>query len=357
MKIRLKSILKTSKKAGMPPGSLVHVGEKRAEKVKISLIDYDKDNLEEKQLEDIAECIPLKGSPTVTWVNVDGLHNIKIIEKLGQCFDLHPLVLEDILNTRQRPKTEEYEGYIFITLKMLSYNEEQNKIESEQVSLILSKHYVLSFQEREGDLFDPIRNRIREKGSKVREYGPDYLVYRLIDVVVDYYFYIIEKIGEDLEDLEEDILNEPTNELLSVIQQKKRELIMLRRAIYPLREGINQLERDDVNLISKRTKQYMRDVYDHAIEVIDTLESYRDMVAGLRDTYVSVVSNEMNRVMQTLTIIATIFIPLTFIAGIYGMNFENMPELGWEWGYAFAWGLFILMAIAMIIFFKRKKWM
>jgi magnesium transporter len=342
---------------GLPPGTPVFVGEKKVEKVKVSYIDYDEARYEEKEVEEIEECFPFKDMPTVTWINIDGLHQVDIIEKLGKSFGLHPLILEDIVNTHQRPKMEEFEQHNYIVLKMLIYNEETHEIQTEQVSLILGKNYVISFQEREGDIFETIRERIRKGKGRVRKMGPDYLAYCLMDAIVDHYFVILEKTGEKIEELEDEVVTNPDPETLQGIHKLKREMIFLRRSVWPLRELVNMLERGESPLIHESTRIYLRDVYDHTIQVIDTVETYRDMLSGMHDTYLSSVSNKMNEVMKVLTIIATIFIPLTFIAGIYGMNFEFMPELKWHWAYFGFWVLIVLIAISMVIYFRRKKWL
>jgi len=346
-----------SKPAGLPPGTLVYVGEKRVETVRITYFDYDEQNFAEKQVSNIEECFPFKTTPTVTWINIDGLHDIQIIEKMGKEFELHPLLLEDILSTRQRPKAEDYEKYFFIVLKMLHYNDEQQSVESEQVSIVLGNNFVVSFQEIVGDVFDQIRDRIRNAKGRIRKMGPDYLAYSLIDAIVDGYFTILEKLGEKIELLEEQLVVEPTERTLHQIHRLKRELIVLRKSVWPLREVISSLQRTESKLISKVTSIYLRDVYDHTIQVIDTIESFRDMATGMVDIYLSSISNRLNAVMKVLTIIATIFIPLTFIAGVYGMNFKYMPELQWRWGYGAVLLVMALVAVVMLIYFRKKKWL
>lgn len=348
---------KRSSKAGLPPGTLVHVGEKKVESVRITFIDYDDQNFQEKQITNIEECLKLKNTPTVSWINIDGLHDIELLEKLGNGFDLHLLILEDILSTGQRPKFEDYEKHIFIVLKMLSFNDENQSVETEQVSLILGPNYVISFQERIGDVFEPIRERIRNSKGRIRKMGPDYLAYSLLDAIVDNYFVILEKLGEKIESMEEDVIGNPTERTVHQIHLLKREMIFLRKSIWPLRELIRGLQTSETSLINEATDIYMRDVYDHTIQIIDTIESYRDMVSGLLDIYLSSLSNKMNAVMKVLTIIATLFIPLTFVAGIYGMNFEYMPELKLKWGYGAVWLVMIVIAAIMLFYFRRKKWL
>lgn len=350
-------IKKRSHKTGLPPGTLVHVGERKAEKVKIIILDYDEAQFEEKEAKIIEETFPFKDKPTVTWVNIDGLHEAEIIEKLGSHFGLHPLLLEDILNTDQRPKMEDYGDYIFIVLKMLYPDENKDEIEAEQVSLILGSNFVISFQEREGDVFDPVRDRIRKSKGRIRKAGSDYLAYALLDAIVDNYFLILENVGEKIEDTEQQLATNPSPETLQYIRELKNEMIFLRKSVWPLRELINGLERCESTLIHESTGLYLRDVYDHTIQIIDTVESYRDMISGMVDIYLSSVSNKMNEVMKVLTIFASIFIPLTFIAGIYGMNFEFMPELNWRWGYFALLGFIAIVGISLLVYFKRKRWL
>jgi magnesium transporter len=352
-----KLIKKRSKKAGLPPGTLVHIGEKKGEIPKITIMDYDEVHFQEKEVKTIEECFLFKDKPTVTWINIDGLHQVEILEKLGECYGFHPLVLEDILNTDQRPKVEDYSEYIYIVLKMLDQNNKSNEILTEQISLILGPNFVISFQEREGDVFGPIRERIRTGKGRIRKMGADYLAYALLDSIVDNYFVIMEKLGEKIEFLEEEVVKQPIPETLQTIHHLKREMIFFRKAVWPLREVIGSLERGELPLVKETTRIYLRDVYDHTIQVIDTIETFRDMVSGMLDIYLSSVSNRLNAVMKVLTIIATIFMPLTFIAGMYGMNFKYMPELEWRWGYPAVWFVVVLISVSMLIYFKRKRWL
>jgi len=350
-------IKKRSHKAGLPPGTLVHVGERKAEKVKIRILDYDEAQFEEKEAKTIEESFPFKDKPTVTWINIDGLHEVEIIEKLGSHFDLHPLLLEDILNTDQRPKMEDYGDYIFIVLKMLYPGENKDQIEAEQVSLILGSNFVISLQEHEGNVFNPVRDRIRKSKGRIRKTDSDYLAYALLDAIVDNYFLILENVGEKIEDTEQQLATNPSPETLQYIRELKNEMIFLRKSIWPLRELINGLERCESTLIHESTGAYLRDVYDHTIQIIDTVESYRDTISGMVDIYLSSISNKMNEVMKVLTIFASIFIPLTFVAGVYGMNFEFMPELGWHWGYFALLAVMALIGISLVFYFKRKRWL
>jgi magnesium transporter len=347
----------SSRKAGLPPGTLIHVGERRTEKVGISLIDYDETYVEEKEDVNLEDCLPFKTLPTVTWVNVTGIHDVDVIKQFEASFDIHPLVLEDIVHTGQRPKLEDHGDYIYIVLKMLRSADTENGIDAEQISLILGANFVLSFQEREGDVFDSIRQRIKKGKGRLRKAGSDYLAYALIDAIVDNYFGVLETVGEEIEGIQEDVLNDPDPSTLKEIQDKKREMILLRRFVWPLREAISSMERTESPLIGDGVRPYLRDVHDHAIQVIETVETFRDTISGTLDIYLSSVSNRMNEVMKVLTIIATIFIPLTFIAGIYGMNFKHMPELEWEWGYLTIWIVMLALGCLMLWGFKRKNWL
>jgi magnesium transporter len=326
--------------------------------VTLTCINYNKDGpVTEHQASAFTQEMAFVNKPGVTWLDIDSVHHTDILEAVGAQANLHPLVIEDIHNTYQRPKVEDYEQYLYIVLKMISWDEAATEIQGEQVSLVLGENFVLSFKEDPGDIFDPIRTRLREGKGRIRKQGPDYLAYALLDQVVDHYFLVLENLGEKIEDLEEELVTNPDASTLQTIHHLKRELIFLRKSVWPLREAISSLERGESPLFQPDTLVYLRDVYDHAIQVIDTIETFRDMVSGMLDIYLSSVSNRMNEVMKVLTIIATIFIPLTFIAGIYGMNFTNMPELGWPMGYFMVWGLMILIFIGMLIFFKRKGWM
>ncbi len=348
---------KRTKKLGLPPGALIHIGEQKAERTTIALLDYDEHHFEEHDLETIDQCLAFTEKPTVKWINVAGLHEVQVIGQLGDCFGLHPLILEDILNTDQRPKIEDFGDYIYIVLKMLDYDALSQEIVTEQVSLVVGSRYVISFQERTGDIFDPIRERIRRGRGRVRQLGADYLAYALLDTVVDHYFLILEKLGERIESLEEDLVTNPTTQTLQEIHGLKREIVFLRKAIWPLREVVGALERGESSLFKKETGIYLRDVYDHAIQIMDIVETLRDMLSAMLDIYLSGVSNRMNAVMKVLTIIATIFIPLTFIAGIYGMNFQFMPELTWRWGYPAVLLVMTVIAVLMLIYFRKKRWL
>jgi magnesium transporter len=346
-----------SKKAGLPPGSLIHVGEKKAERTRITVMDYDAESFQEKEPKSIEECFAFKETATVTWINIGGVHESSVIEKIGGCFGVHPLILEDIMTTAQRPKLEDMGGYIYIVLRMLSHDAKKKEVRSEQVSVILGPNFVISFQEDGGDVFDAVRERIRSGKGRMRKMGPDYLAYSLIDAIVDNYFLVLETLGEQVEAIEEELISDPTRGTLHRLHILKREMISLRKSVWPLREVINALERTESDLVKEQTGIFLRDVYDHTIQVIDSIETYRDMLSGMLDMYLSSVSNRMNEVMKVLTIIATIFIPLTFIVGIYGMNFEHMPELKWRGGYFIVLALMLALGLFMVFYFKRRKWL
>jgi len=350
-------IKKISKTIGLPPGTLVHVGEEKTEKVRITLIDYDETNIKESKIESIEDVFSFKDKPTVTWVNIDGVHRTDIIQKIDTHFGIHPLVLEDIVNTGQRPKMEDYGDYLFVVLKMMYCEKEGEDIIFEQVSIILGPNYVISFQEKEGDVFEAVRERIRGSKGRIRKMGADYLAYSLLDAIIDNYFVILEQFGMKIEELEDKLLGSVDQKMARSIHDIKRNMIFLRKQIWPLREVISGFQRNESKLIKKATGIYLRDVYDHTIQVIDTIESFRDTLSGLHDIYLSSISNRMNEIMKVLTIFAAIFIPLTFMAGIYGMNFEFMPELKWKYGYFILLGLMAFVGIGLAVYFKKKKWL
>ncbi|MFH1772227.1 MAG: magnesium/cobalt transporter CorA [Candidatus Omnitrophota bacterium] len=346
---------KTSKKLGLPPGSIIDSAKTTKDFV-ITLFDYDSKKFQEKKVQQVEECFPFKESPTVTWMNFEGI-DPKAIQKIDEHFGIHPLVSEDITTSGQRPKMEDYGDYIFIALKMIYFSEKLNEIVDEQISLILGSVFVISIQEKEGDVFDPIRQRIRESKGRIRAMGADYLAYALLDAVVDNYYVVLEKRGEIIEKLEDEIMANPRDELRQEMHHLKRDVINLRKQIWPLREVISGLQRCESKLIRKQTGIYLRDVYDHTIQIIDTIESFRDILSGMHDSYLSSISNKMNEIMKVLTMFAAIFIPLTFIAGVYGMNFEFMPELKWRYGYFVILALMAGLGLGMVFFFKKKKWL
>jgi len=352
-----KLMRRSSKKAGLPPGVLVHVGEKKVESPKVTIFDYDGDHFQEREAASVDECIPFKDTPTVTWINIAGIHDVEILRSLGDCYSIHPLVLEDILNTEQRPKLEDFEAYLFVVAKMLYLESGTSQVRAEQISVIVGPNFVISFQETEEDVFEGVRERIRSGRGRLRQRGADYLAYALLDAVVDGYFVILETIGAELEDIEDQLIEDPSGTILQTVYEMKRELIFLRKSVWPLREVLAVLSRQESDLVKQETIAYLRDVYDHTIQVIDTIESLRDLVAGMHDTYLSSVSNRMNEVMKVLTIFATIFIPLTFIAGIYGMNFEWMPELRWHWSYPILLLVMLAAGISMLAYFRKRRWL
>ena len=317
--------IKRSEKAGLSPGTLMYVGDEKSGRPRITVMDYDATGFLEKEVASVEECFPFKETSTVTWINVDGVHDASVIEKLGAHFDIHPLVLEDIMTTTQRPKTEDLGTAVYVVLRMIEFDEKSAGTSADQLSLILGPNYVLTFQETPGDCLDPVRDRIRSGKGRIRKLGPDYLAYAVIDAVVDNYFFVLEKLGERIDALEEQLIAEPRRELLGEIHGLKREMIELRKSVWPLREVVSGLERSESPLIKESTGVFLRDLYDHAIQVIDTVESFREMLSSMVETYLSSLSNRMNEIMKVLTIISTIFIPITFLVGLYGMNFVYLP--------------------------------
>ncbi|GAB4112869.1 MAG: magnesium/cobalt transporter CorA [Candidatus Caldatribacteriota bacterium] len=339
------------------PMDLKNGKEKKKEEGIITVITYNEQEYQEKELKNIEECFPFSHKSRVTWLNIDGLKDTSLIEKVGNYLGLHPLLIEDITNTGQRPKIEDFEDYIFIILKMIYCTNSKDDLEIEQISLILGPDFIVSFQERKGDVFESIREKIRKGKGKIRKEGVDYLAYNLIDSILDNYFVILENIAEKIEEIEERLLIYPTPKILQNIHELKRNIIFLRKSVWPLREIISRLEKPESKLIKETTQIYMRDIYDHSIQIMDTIETQREMISGMLDIYLSSISNKMNEVMKVLTIIATIFIPLTFIAGIYGMNFHYMPELSWRWGYFATLLVMVLVGVLMVFYFRKKKWL
>ena len=353
-----KNITQSSKKElGQIPGSVIYTGKKPKQKLFIESFDYNKDHCTVKELDSVEEGFEYKLTDSITWINLNGLNHVTEIEKLGAHYDLHPLVLEDIVNISQRPKIDEYDNYLFVVLKMLYYDANEN-IVSEQVSFVLGKNYVLSFQESEGDVLNGVRQRIQQAKGRVRSQQADYLLYVLIDAIVDHYFNVIEVLSDKIEDFETAIFSgQAKDDVSQDIQNLKREILRVRRSIFPLREVISRIEKNENKLIQKKTITYYRDIYDHLIQVSENIDIYREMIWSLMDMYMTTISNKMNEVMKVLTIMASIFIPLTFIAGIYGMNFEHMPELHYKYSYYILWGVMIILFLGMLIYFKRKKWL
>lgn len=325
--------------------------------VRVTVIDYDEKHLEERRVSQIEDVFPFKKTDTVTWINIDGVHDIELIEKVGNHFGMHPLLIEDILDTTKRPKTVDYGDYLFTIMRTLSFNKLKEKIEAEQISIVLGKNFVISFQEREGDVFDKIREDIRNEKGKIRKSGPDYLVYSLLDATVENCFAMLEGIENQIQELQDKLVGSPSATVLKKIHYLRLEVLHIRKTIWPLRETVNSLYRSESKLIQKSTRLYLRDVYENTIQAIENMDILWEMTIGMIDTYLSSASNRMNEVMKVLTIISTIFIPLTFITGIYGMNFKNLPELEWENGYYMALGGMLSIALFMLYYFKKKKWL
>jgi len=342
---------------GAPPGTLVHTGERKVETVSIHILDFGPDGCTEREVDSVEECFPFRDRRSVTWINVTGLHDPSVVEQLGTHFGLHPLVLEDILTVGQRPKVEDHEEYLFLELHMLRIDPSTRLVQEEQLSLAVGDGWVLTFQERPGDVLEPVRERLRSGKGRIRSRGADYLAYALVDAVVDSYFGVLESIGNQVEELEEAAMDHPDSATMHQIHDLRREMIMVRKSVWPVRDLLASLLRIEIRTIQPDTRPYLRDVYDHTIQLIDTVENLRDLVSGLMELYLSTVSNRTNEVMKVLTIIATIFIPLTFLAGVYGMNFRHMPELEVWWAYPALWVVMIGVAVAMLAFFRRRGWL
>lgn len=343
------------RKSGLPPGALVHIGERKLDEPKITILEYDDGYyscVEVKKLGDF------KPTPEhVTWINVDGIHEPAAIEDLGRCFGLHPLVLEDVMNTGQRPKLEEYDDCLFVVLKMLDVDKQSEDIMVEQISIVIGNNFVLTFGERVGDVFDGVRDRVKRSLGKSRKSKADYLAYRLIDSVIDNYFVVLDRMSDFLEVVEDQIALDPTRVDARELHTLKRETLFLRKSIHPARELLGTLARiEDSDIIHPSTIVYLRDVYDHAQQVSETLESQREILASMLDVYHSALSNRMNEVMKVLSIVSTIFIPLSFVAGVYGMNFEFMPELKKPWAYPAVLCVMGVAATGMLIWLRRKRW-
>lgn len=351
-----KSIQLRIKKIGLQAGSLIRDSEKKHTPSTISIVNYNAEKCIFKEGITLAECLSFDTTEGITWINIHGIEDPLLIEKIGRRFELHPLLLEDIMTTGQRSKLDDYKEVIYIVVKMLTYNDQKQAVGDEQVSLILGKNFVISFLECSNGIFEPIKERIKQQKSRIRQRGSDYLCYALIDSLVDNYFIILEKVDETLENLEDRLFDGRNFNILKEIQHTKREVILLRKCVWPMREVISHFRRLESPLIQDPTKLYIQDVYDHTIQAIDTIESFRDVTAGMLDIYLSNLSQRMNEVMKLLTIVATIFVPLTFIASLYGMNFDNIPELHNYYGYYYVLGTMLLISIAMLGCFKRKRW-
>ena len=351
-----KTMKKKSIKTGLPPGSLIHIGDENNKDVQINLFSYTEDHFEEKliDIDKISQIFPLKDQ--VYWIAVEGIHDVDIIKNLGDAFGLHPLVLEDILNTDHRPKIENYDKYAYIVAKLLLYEKKENEVTTEQESFILGENYIISFSERKTEIYEKVQERIRQGVGQTRKMGADYLLYSLLDVIVDNYFDVLERISDEIELAEDELITKPSPETLKVIHKFKKEMLYMHKAVWPLREVIGVLERNEIALMKESTSLYIRDLYDHVIQIMETVETLRDILSSMLDMYLSSISNRMNEVMKILTMISTVFIPLTFIVGVYGMNFKYMPELNWPFMYPVLWVIMISIAVLMLSFFKKKKW-
>lgn len=347
---------KRAKKVGQPPGTAVYTGKKKSTETQITVLTYSEQDFHEMSGKTLEEVLPSRQDSGVTWIHVEGLQNVALIEQLAKTYHIHPLTVEDILNVDQRPKVEEFKGYLFITLKLLTWKEKKRTFSTEQISFILGKDFLLSFQEHENAYFKPIRERLKSSThQRMRQQGSDYLVYRLMDAIVDYYFVVLEGLGDQIEKVEDVIITDPRPQNTRTIYRLKRQLMVLRKSIWPMREAISHLMQVE-NIFTSFTRVYLRDLYDHVVQAIDTVETCRDILASMLDIYLSSLTNRMNEIMKTLTIIATIFIPITFVASFYGMNFQYMPELHWRHGYAMVIGVMLVMVFAMFVYFRKKKW-
>ncbi|HUX19694.1 MAG TPA: magnesium/cobalt transporter CorA [Spirochaetia bacterium] len=347
---------KQKKRVGLPPGTLIPVAEGAYQPSTKTLFEYDKDTCDERTLSGKLELDSIKDPSKVSWLNIDGIQDSPILEQIGLVFHVHSLVLEDIQNPDHRPKIEDYEDYTFMSFKMLTWDEENEGTMTEQVSLILGKGYVISFQERVGDVFNPVRERLRSGKGRLRKQGADYLAYTLVDAVVDNYFAVLEKLEDQFELIEDQVVYRSSLDSVPRIHDLRGQAVLFRRAVWPLRENLHEILKGEHELIEESTQIFFRDVYDHVLEVVDTIELYRETLAGLLNFHQSNLSKQLNSTMKVLTIISTIFIPPTFLVGVYGMNFHFMPELSWKWGYFALWALMLLIAAGMVWFFKRKKW-
>ncbi|MBN2777334.1 MAG: magnesium/cobalt transporter CorA [Bacteroidales bacterium] len=351
------NLKRNKSKVGLPPGSLVFSGTERSHDISIEHIAYSTTEYFEETIHSIKEIDISPDSGKVHWINLNGVHDSDLIKNIGEKFNIHKLVLEDVLNTHQRPKVDIYDEHIFAVIKMLVYNKTDKSVDSEQVSIVAGSNYLISFQEKTGDVFEPLRKRIKTASGKIRTLGSDYLLYAILDIIIDNYFILLENLGDEVEKYETELIDNANKDILNRIYYLKRENLLLRNAVWPVRELVSQFEKTESTLIKKKNLIYFRDLYDHTIQVIDNVEIYRDLLSGLIELYYTGTSNKTNEVMKVLTIISTIFIPLTFIAGVYGMNFKYMPELEWHWAYFSVLGLMIVIFILMIWYFKRKKWL
>lgn len=354
--MRKRTKVKRKIKVGQSPGTLVYLGSKPQLQSKISIFDYDTENFEEVQISNLEDCAKYKNRDSVTWINIDGLQDIELIRNLGEKFSIHPLVLEDILNTNHRPKIDDLGDQIFIVLKMIYLPDGSDAFHHEHLSIVLGSNYVITFQESTGDVFNPVRERIRNSKGRLRKLGSDYLAYALIDTVVDAYFLALESLEDKIEVLDDDVLYKPTQKTLRKIYNLKQEVSFLKKAIWPLRDIVTNIMKAESDLIQESTYIFLRDLHDHIIQALELIDSARDTLSSQAELYMSSVSNKLNETMKVLTVLASIFIPLTFIVGIYGMNFVNMPELEWKYGYLYVWILMLALSGFMVLYLKKKKW-
>ncbi|HUH73230.1 MAG TPA: magnesium/cobalt transporter CorA [Chitinophagales bacterium] len=357
--MRNKKIIKPkiSTKKGKPPGSLIYMGPRKDVPITIDYIQYNSEKYSEKRLKKFSESTELQSEDYITWIDIKGLHDLALIEKIGKVANIHSLTLEDLLNVNQRPKVDFYDEYIFIVVQILKFDKETSVIESEQLSIIINEKSVITFLEGNSTIFDTLKSRMEKTVGKVRNGSADYLAYSILDLVIDDYYEVVEKIGERIEEVEEQLIIQAKKLAIRDIYEIKRELIDLKKTVSPIREIITKLEKSDSPFINEKTRLYLRDLYDHAIQIIDTIEQYRDLTSGLADMYLSSVSNKMNEIIKVLTILSSVFIPLTFIVGVYGMNFKNMPELEWHYGYYISLVFMLIISILMLLYFKWRKWL
>ena len=352
-----KKIIRPRGKVGLAPGSLVYTGDKTPLVPRVTMLDYDEHRVVEKELVRVDDCIPFKDAQTVTWINVDSVTQPGLLENFGRVMGFHALMLEDILNIDQRPKFEDYGNYIYIVVKMLDYDAKKSEIEIEQLSLIVGPNYVISFQERAGDFFDPLRERIRKSLGRIRKMGTDYLAYAILDIIVDHYFVVLERLGEKIEQLEEIVIANPTEATVRGVYAIKREMIFVRKSVWPLREVVTSLQRSESALMRESNAAYFRDLHDHIMQVTDGVDTFRDLLNGMLDSYYSTITTRTSNVMKVLTLFSAIFMPLTFITGIFGMNFRNFPELDWHYGFQGSIILMLTVILVMFFIFKWKKWL
>lgn len=350
------SKLKPRRAKNLSPGTVAYTGKKTQLETSLDIIDYSKTHYQHFQTKDVTEAYKYEDETHITWINVNGLSDTEAIITLGNYFELHPLIQEDIVNTHQRPKIDEYDDFLFIVFKMLHYND-QEQLTREHVSMVVGKDYVLTFQESQGDVFDDLRERLVHGRGRIRGAGADYLMFAILDAVVDNYLTVVEFLSNKIELIEDGLFDDkPDDNVPQEIQELKKEILRIRKAVVPLREVISRLEKIESHLIQPQTNKYINDLHDHIIQVSESIEIYREMIWDLMDMYMTTLSNKMNEVMKVLTIMASIFIPLTFLAGIYGMNFDNMPELHYKYSYFYLLGFMLLVALGMVYYFKRKKW-